>query len=52
MCTNDLPSFKIRQVSRFLILSHGPSVNTITKALMPTLQERKQMEEQTFSIAN
>jgi hypothetical protein len=37
-CTNDLFSFKIRQVSHFPILSHGPSLNTITNALTRALQ--------------
>jgi hypothetical protein len=35
---NDLSSFKIEQVSHFRILSHGLSLNTISKALTRALQ--------------
>jgi hypothetical protein len=38
MRTNDLSSSKIGQVSNFLILSHGLSLNTITNVLTRALQ--------------
>jgi hypothetical protein len=48
---NDLSSFKIGEVSHFLILSHGLWLNTITKALTRMLQSvKKRKNIQCFQL--
>jgi hypothetical protein len=52
---NNLSSFKIGQVSYFLILSHGLSLNIITKALIQAIQsvnKQKDIQCYEFNAAN